>query len=83
MVSGNYAYVTSTNSNALEILDISDPTLPLHKGLIASGDGGATIFAPTSVAVSGSYAYVTSPLANAIEIVDISTHDPLQHNWKL
>lgn len=84
-VSGNYAYVASGDSNALEIIDISNPAIPTHKGSIANGTNGAELFAPSSVFVSGNYAYVTSQLANTLEIVDISdpanpTHVNTLHN---
>jgi hypothetical protein len=71
-VFGNYAYVTSEDSNALEIIDISDPAHPAHKGSIVNGDGGALISKPYSVSVSGKYAYITSCGTGSLEIVDIS-----------
>ncbi|MEJ0056006.1 MAG: hypothetical protein WDN75_10310 [Bacteroidota bacterium] len=30
-VSGNYAYLTGYNSNSLEIVDITNPSAPVHK----------------------------------------------------
>ncbi|MDO9550370.1 MAG: PGF-pre-PGF domain-containing protein, partial [Methanoregula sp.] len=70
-VVGNYAYVASYNSNALEIVDISNPASPTHAGSISNGGGGgAKLSNPQSVYVVGNYAYVTS--YNALEIVDIS-----------
>ena len=71
-VSGNYAYVASYDSNALEIVDISNPASPTHKGNIANGSGGALLNGPYGVFVSGNYAYVTSYDSNALEIMDIS-----------
>jgi hypothetical protein len=71
-VSGNYAYVASANSNALEIVDVSDPANPVHKGNISTGAGGALLNKPWSVYVSGNYAYVTSRESNALEIVDVT-----------
>ncbi|MBI4992556.1 MAG: hypothetical protein HZC26_00220 [Candidatus Magasanikbacteria bacterium] len=70
-VSGNYAYIASRNSSALEIVDISNPANPVHKGSISNGSGGALLSAPNSVFVSGNYAYVTS-ISDALEIIDIS-----------
>ena len=71
-VSGNYAYVASGNSDALEIVDVTNPASPVHKGVITDGTDGARLLKPTSVYVSGNYAYVTSINSNALEIVDIT-----------
>jgi len=72
-VLGNYAYVASAASNALEILDITNPATPLHKGSISDGGGAAPfLYGPSSVYVSGNYAYVASVNSNALEIVDIT-----------
>jgi hypothetical protein len=71
-VSGNYAYVTSFGSNALEIVNISNPASPTHAGSIVDGSGGALLNSPYGVFVSGNYAYVTSSGSDALEIVDIS-----------
>jgi hypothetical protein len=71
-VSGNYAYVASSESSALEIIDVSNPAVPVHKGSISNGTGGALLDFPTSVFVSGNYAYVTSYSSDALEIVDVS-----------
>ncbi len=70
-VSGKYAYVVAETGNALEIIDISDPSNPTHVGAIIDGDpvklGGAR-----SVHVSGKYAYVPAYDDDALEIIDIS-----------
>ena len=71
-VSGNYAYVTSSGSQALEIVDISNPAIPVHKGSISNGAGGARLNTPWGVYVSGNYAYVADWGGGALEIIDIS-----------
>jgi len=71
-ISGNYAYVASFKSNALEILDISDPVHPVHMGSIVNGTGDALLLGAESVYVSGNYAYVASENSNALEIIDVS-----------
>jgi hypothetical protein len=63
--------VASAFSNALEIIDISNPAAPKHFGSLTDGDGGADLFQPMSVYVLGNYAYVTTH-RNALEIIDIS-----------
>src|SRR3954467_10707129 len=47
-ISGNLAYVIGAG-DAMEILDISFPALPIHKGGIKNGDGGARIFDPPAL----------------------------------
>ncbi len=37
-VLGNYAYIASSLSTALEIVDVSDPANPVHTGTIADGE---------------------------------------------
>lgn len=70
-VSGNYAYVVSTDSNSLEIIDISNPSLLVHKSSVVHRVDGIEMFNPKSVFVSGNYAYVVS-YSDALEIIDIS-----------
>jgi hypothetical protein len=71
-VSGNYAYLTSNTSDALEIVDISDPVAPVHTASLTDGEGGALLKFPVSVYISGNYAYIASIGNSALEIVDIS-----------
>ena len=71
-VSGKYAYVTSGGSNALDIIDISNPAIPVYKSSISNGDGGAKLNGPQAVFVSGNFAYIASRWDNALEIVNIS-----------
>jgi hypothetical protein len=70
-VSGNYAYVASYGGNALQIVDITNPTTPLPKGKLING-GSALLVQPNSVFVSGNYAYVASGGSNALEIVNVT-----------
>jgi hypothetical protein len=70
-VQGNYAYVVGTG-DVLEILDITLPGLPVHKGSLANGTGGASLLRAEAIVVSGNYAYITSYGGNALEIVDVS-----------
>lgn len=72
-ISGQYAYVTDANSSSLEILDISNPTSPVHVGKISDSLMGNA----STVFVSGKYAYVTSQLggdnnAGGLSVIDIS-----------
>lgn len=71
-ISGNYAYIVSEISEALEIVDISNPAVPTHKGALFHGTDGAYLYKPSDVFVSGNYAYVISAYGNVLEIVDVS-----------
>nr|WP_320161589.1 PGF-pre-PGF domain-containing protein [uncultured Methanoregula sp.] len=82
-VSGNYAYVASYASGALEIVNVTDPVSPTHKGKITNGDGGAALLGAYSVFVSGNYAYVASQNSNALEIVDVTDPASPTHKGKI
>lgn len=75
---GHYAYIASNGSNALEVVDVSNPNNPIHAGSLTNGTSGAFLASPTSVVVSGNYAYVTAQ--NFTEIVDISVPTAPVHN---
>src|SRR5258706_11952430 len=65
-ISGNYAFVASFGSNALEILDITDPTAPQHESSL-------TVNGANSVFVSGNYAYLTCGGGfDELQIIDVS-----------
>src|SRR5665647_142 len=72
-IKGTYAYIASTGSNALEIVDISNPAAPVHKSSLKLGPTG---WDPYDIYVSGNYAYITisagSIGVNALTIVDVT-----------
>jgi len=82
VVEGNYAYLTCSDSglyqSSLEIVDISDPHIPVHVATLLDGEGGAKLHNPYDVIVQGNYAYVISWASNgALEIIEISDpHNP-------
>ena len=82
-VRGNYAYIVSSYSNALEIVNISDPSSPTHTGKITDGTNGAALDSPRSVFVQGNYAYIVSSISNALEIVNISDPTTPTHEGKI
>lgn len=63
-IAGNYAYVASEGSDALEIIDIANPATPVHKGSIAHGTGGALLSRPKSVVV-----LATTPMWLVIDLM--------------
>ena len=74
-VSGNYAYIASYQSNALEIVGISNPAAPTHVASLINNTGGAILYAVNSVFVSGNYAYLTPGGGTSVaglEIVNIT-----------
>jgi hypothetical protein len=73
-VSGSYAYVAA--DNGLEIVDVSNATMPVHVSQISDGTGGAELSGANSVFVANGYAYIASYSGNALEIIDIT--NPLQ-----
>ncbi len=74
-IAGRYAYVLTNGGfvfeNGMEILDISDPTSPIHVGSLLD-DGTTTLQGASSIVVSGKYAYITASTDEGIAIVDIS-----------
>ena len=82
-IQGDYAYIVSWTSNALEIVNISDPSSPTHTGKIIHGTNGAELSSPRSVFVQGDYAYIVSSDSNALEIVNISNPASPTHTGKI
>ena len=77
-VSGKYAYVTSADSDALVIIDISNPALPVRIGQISEAVNYLDFAA--GVYVSGKYAYVASAGSDALVIIDISGMETVSAN---
>gem|GEM_PF-2916772 len=82
-ISGKYAYVASFYGNALEIVDVSDPSNPRHAGSLTDGTGGALLYYPRSVYGAGKYVYIVSFYGNALEIVDVSNPSNPKHTGSL
>ena len=81
-VLGNYAYVTSYTSESLtlEIIDISNPSVPTHVGSRTDTSYQKYPYQsqPASIYVSGNYAYVTVKDHKKLEIIDVSNpHSPV------
>lgn len=77
-VSGNFAYVVGLG-DVLEILDITLPGNPVHKGSLVNGSGGANILRPDAIKVSGNLAYLLSYGGSLLEVVDISDASNPKH----
>jgi hypothetical protein len=76
-VAGNFAYVGSSSSSSFQILDITNPLLPVKRGsLVGTGVVPAANLAyPRGIAISGNYAYVTSQTNNALQVINITNRD--------
>ncbi len=73
-VQGNYAYVGVWGGNALNIIDLQNPSAPTIVGTLVD-DATTALASPTDVVVHGNLAYLTSS-SEGFEIVDVS--DPSQ-----
>ena len=73
-VAGNYTYVASHGSDALEIVNVTNPASPVHAGRLDDGSGIAPFLDdPLSLFISGNYAYIASSASNdRLEIVDVT-----------
>ena len=68
-LSGSYAYVAAANSDALVVIDVSNPASPVIRGSVVSS---SLLDGPRNVAVSGAYAYVAAAESDALVVVDVS-----------
>ena len=76
-LAGNFAYVGSSTSTSFQILDITNPLLPVKRGsLVGTGVApAANLSYPRGIAISGTYAYVTSQTNNALQVINIANPD--------
>ena len=83
-VKGSYAYVASSASGALEVVNVSNPSSPSHAGKLMDGEGGAELSNASRVFVRGDHAYVAAGGSEgALQIVDISDPTAPSHAGKL
>ena len=68
-IKDNYAYIAVVESGALEIVDISDPSSPRHKGSYIDSQNLSRL---RDVFVLGNYAYGISGDRGTLEIIDVS-----------
>lgn len=72
-VFGNYAILTIYSGNAVQIMDISNPSSPVVVSTVRDGDGGASLNGPLGIFADATYLYITSARGNKLEIIDWST----------
>ncbi len=71
-LSWNIAYVSSNISDALELIDITDKTTPIHTWSIVDWNWWATLNANRQVITYNWYAFNSARISDAIEVVDLS-----------
>jgi len=68
-VSGNYAYVAARLSDALTVVDVTNPASPSVAGQVING---TNLNGAMGVAVSGNYAYLAAYRSDALTVVDVT-----------
>ena len=71
-VEWDYAYVSSYGSNALEIINISDSSNPIHQWAVADHTTNNELWGSWDVSKKWNYVYVSWYGDNWIEVVDVS-----------
>lgn len=74
VVSGNYAYVCNSSgaSMGVEIIDISTPSSPTHKGKLVHVSGVTHLNSPQEMAIQGNYLYLSVPASNSMTVVNVT-----------
>lgn len=72
IIEWNYAYLASAVSDAIEILDISNPASPSHVSSIVNGAWWATLDDPRSLVKNGNYLYVSVNGSDRLEVIDVT-----------
>lgn len=70
-ISWNYAFISAWVSDAVEIVDISNPTLPIHVSSISKW-WNILLDDPRDIVISWNYAFIAANKSDAIEVIDIS-----------
>lgn len=73
VVEWNYAYITSYDSDAVEIINISNPTSPSHVSSIVNNGTTIRLDGASGMVKSWNYLYVASHLSDALQILDVTT----------
>lgn len=68
-VSGSYLFITYADSNALHIVDFSEPGTPIAVGTLVDA---VNLVGPWSVTVAGRFAYVACRSGASLQVIDIS-----------
>ncbi len=71
-VSGDFAYVTATDTDTLTIINISNKTNPVFMSNYTSSNLPFSLNTPYTVFVSGDFAYVISNINNSLTILNVT-----------
>ena len=83
IVDGNYAYVSSFWSSAIEILNISNPASPSHVSSISDNWGSIRLNSPAGMVKDGNYLYVAAYGSDAMQVIDVSTPASPSAVWQV
>ena len=78
-VNGNYLFVASVVSSAIEVIDISTPTSPASVKTFSSEGGVGSFFNVYDFEIVGDYLYAVSQSSNTLDIIKISTLEIVGH----
>lgn len=73
VVDGNYAYVTSRQSDSVTVIDISTPTVPLIVATLFDNGGTLRLNGASGIVKDGNYLYIASQISDAMQVIDVST----------
>ncbi len=79
VIDWNYAYIASAVSDAIEIINISNPNNPTHVANIVNWAWWARLDDPRAIIKSWNYLYVAVNRSDSIEIIDVSTPSTPSH----
>jgi hypothetical protein len=83
VVEWNYAYITSYDSDAVEIVNISNPVAPSHVSSIVHNGTTIRLDGASGIVKDGNYLYVTSNLSDALQIIDVSNPASPSAAWQI
>jgi hypothetical protein len=78
-VVGNYAYVTTYNSDSLTVIDVTNKANPTYVSSLVNGTSGSKLDGAAGLQIVGNYAYVSSFVSGALEIINIASSSNLVH----
>ncbi len=82
-VEWNYAYITSYDSDAVEIINISNPASPTHVSSVVNNGTTLRLDGPSWIVKDGNYLYVASNLSDALQIIDVTTPASPAAAWQV
>lgn len=72
VIDGNYAYITSFNSDRVVIVNVSNPAVPTFVSQIINNAGTIRLDGAAGIVKDGNYLYVASNVSDALQVIDVS-----------